>query len=206
MILRQRISIVVPFVILANFVVFVMWFMADINEISLQFMESHFLVSWQLLRDGHYWTLLGSAFSHQMVLHFLVNMYVLYGFGPIVEMTLGSYRFVNFYLIAAVVSSWSHAMVSAFFLHKPELPALGASGAVAGVVVLFSFMFPKQKILLFGIIPIPALMGALLFIGLDLWGLMAQVEGGGLPIGHGAHLGGALTGVLTYLWLRSSRL
>jgi membrane associated rhomboid family serine protease len=51
---------------------------------------------------------------------------------------------------------------------------------------------------LFGIIPMPAIVGALLFVGLDLVGLFAQSEGGGLPIGHGAHLGGAATGALFY--------
>ena len=44
-----------------------------------------------------------------------------------------------------------------------------------------------------------AIIGALLFVGLDAAGLVWQVEGGGLPIGHGAHLGGAATGVLYYL-------
>jgi membrane associated rhomboid family serine protease len=47
------------------------------------------------------------------------------------------------------------------------------------------------------------MVGALAFIGLDVWGLIAQAEGGGLPIGHGAHLGGAFTGILYYfLFLR----
>ena len=41
-----------------------------------------------------------------------------------------------------------------------------------------------------GIVPVPALAGVLAFVGLDLWGLIAQGRGGGLPIGHGAHLGG----------------
>ena len=83
-------------------------------------------------------------------------------------------------------------------LHEPDIPALGASGAVAGVILLFSLMYPKQKILLLGIIPLPAITGALVFIGLDLWGLIAQAEGGGLPIGHGAHLSGAMVGIIYY--------
>ena len=63
---------------------------------------------------------------------------------------------------------------------------------------MFALLFPRARILLFGIIPMPALVGALLFVGLDVVGLIAQTEGGGLPIGHGAHLGGAATGVLYY--------
>jgi hypothetical protein len=57
--------------------------------------------------------------------------------------------------------------------------------------------------LLFFVVPLPAIVGALAFIGLDVWGLIAQAEGGGLPIGHGAHLGGAFAGILYYvLFLR----
>jgi membrane associated rhomboid family serine protease len=64
---------------------------------------------------------------------------------------------------------------------------------------LFSLIFKKEKIYLLGFIPMPALVGALVFVGLDLWGLFAQAKGGGLPIGHGAHLGGAFAGLIFYL-------
>jgi hypothetical protein len=67
-------------------------------------------------------------------------------------------------------------------------------------------LFPRHKILLMGIVPVPALIGVLAFVGIDLWGLFAQTRGGGLPIGHGAHLGGALAGaIMWFFWLRSTR-
>jgi membrane associated rhomboid family serine protease len=141
-----------------------------------------------------------------MFLHFFMNMYVLSSFGPIVERLLGSFRFFGFYLSAGIVSSLSHSLVSAYILREPDLPALGASGAIAGVILLFSMLFPRQKILIFGLIPIPAVWGAFLFIGLDLWGLMAQAGGGGLPIGHGAHLGGAFTGIFYYYFFLRPKL
>lgn len=91
-------------------------------------------------------------------------------------------------------------------LSEPSLPALGASGAIAGLILVFSLVFPKEKILLFGLVPIPALWGALAFVGLDIWGLVAQTKGGGLPIGHGAHLGGALSGFLYFRFYLRPRL
>jgi len=161
-------------------------------------MARHFLVSWQALSEGRVWTLLTSVYSHNMFWHFLINMFVLKSFGPIVERVLGPVQFMRFYWLAGVVGSLGHAFVSAFFLNDPGLPALGASGAVAGVILLFSLMHPREKILIFGIIPVPALFGAVLVIGLDVWGLLQQVGGHGLPIGHGAHLGGAFTGIIYY--------
>ena len=182
--------------------VFILWMMLGDSP----FMLENFLVSWDALKAGRYWTLLTSEFSHVMFLHFFVNMFVLASFGPIVEQTIGSGRFLRFYLVAAIVASLSHALVSAFLLGHPELPALGASGAIAGVILLFALIFPRATILLFGLIPMPALVGALLFVGLDVVGLIAQTEGGGLPIGHGAHLGGAATGVLYYFLVVQPRL
>lgn len=164
------------------------------------------MVSWNALEGGRWWVLLTSAFSHIYFWHFLLNMYVLMSFGSLLERLLGRLRFLRFYISAGVVGSFCHALVSAWILGEPDLPAVGASGAIAGLILVFSFLFPKEKILIFGLIPVPAIWGALLFIGLDVWGLVAQAGGGGLPIGHGAHLGGALTGIVYYFGVLRSRL
>lgn len=177
-----------------NVAVFVAWLALGESPV----MVDNFLISADALKAGRWWTLLTSEFSHILFIHFALNMYVLATFGPIVEMTIGAGRYVTFYLIAAIVASLGHAAVSTFLLGHPELPALGASGALSGVILLFSFLYPEARLLLFGIIPTPALVGAAIFVGIDLIGLFAQTEGAGLPIGHGAHLGGALTGTLYY--------
>lgn len=194
---------VVPFLLAVNVIVFLMWLLLG----ESQFMVDNFLISWDALTAGRYWTLLTSVFSHIGFLHILLNMYVLAMFGSIVEYVIGSVRFLAFYLVAGIISSVCHAAVSAFVLQQPDLPALGASGAISGVVIVFCFLFPRARLLLFGIIPMPALVGALLFVGIDAVGLYAQVEGGGLPIGHGAHLGGAAAGAIYYFFfLRGLRL
>ena len=196
--LRSGRAVLVPMLILLNFAVYLAWIALGAN--SSELMIDNFLVSWTGLREGYYWTLITSVFSHNMFLHILINMFVLNSFGSLLEQVLGTRRFLAFYIVAGIVSSLTHCLVSAFLLHNPDMPALGASGAIAGLVLVFSLIFPDEKILLFGIVPLPALWGALAFVGLDLWGLSAQARGGGLPIGHGAHLGGALTGALYYFF------
>lgn len=161
-------------------------------------MARNFLVSWNGIAAGRIWTLLTSVFSHYSLLHIFLNMFVLRSFGSIMEQVLGRGRFLLFYLGAGIVSSICHCLVSAFFLGESSINALGASGAISGLVLVFSLMFPKERILLFGIVPVPALIGAIGLVGLDLWGLFAQSQGGGFMIGHGAHLGGALAGLLYY--------
>jgi len=196
----MRHSFLVILLILMNILVFFLWSSKD--PLQVDFMQQNFAVSWDALVAGRYWVLLTAVFSHYLMLHLLFNMLVLNSFGPIIVETVGNIFFIIFYLIAGIVSSLSHAMVTAFFLHQPNLPAVGASGAIAGVLFLFCLLFPREKILLMGIVPLPALWGALAFVGLDVWGLIAQSQGGGLPIGHGAHLGGAFCGLVGYILVR----
>jgi len=169
-------------------------------------MSQHFLVSWDSLLEGRVWTLVTSVFSHYLFFHIFLNMYAFLGFGTVLERILGTKKFLKFYLAAGIFASFCHSFVSAWLLDKPEMPALGASGAVSAVIVMFSFIFPREKIFILGIIPVPALFGALLFIGLDIWGLISQTQGSELPIGHGAHLGGALYGLVYFLLFVRGRL
>lgn len=189
-------SLLVRLLILLNFLVFIGWKM-----MPMDFMVENFLVSWNAISEGRPWVLLTSVFSHNTFFHLFINMYVLLGFGTIIGSVIGVAHFLNFYLIAGIFGSFMHAMVSLLFIGQPELPALGASGAIAGIILLFSFMFPQEKLLFLGFIPIRAKWAALLIVGLDLWGLYEQSKGGGLPIGHGAHLGGALMGVCYYFFI-----
>jgi len=191
-------SFLVPLIIIVNVGVFLSW--NYLGWAEAVYMQANFLTSWVALEEGRYWTLITAVFSHKMLIHLLVNMFVLHSFGTLLAGVLGSRLFLMFYLSAGVISSVVHCLVSAFYIGGPGISALGASGAVAGLVLVFSLIFPKERILIFGLVPIPALWGALAFIALDLWGLSAQSQGGGLPIGHGAHLGGAFTGVLFYFF------
>jgi membrane associated rhomboid family serine protease len=185
-------------ILIANLFVFAAWY-----ALPLPTMIENFLVSRAHLEAGRFWVVVTAVFSHNMLFHLMINMLVLWSFGGVLEHLLGPGRFLRFYLTAGIISSLSHVLTSTLLLGRPaESAALGASGAIAGLLLLFSLTFPKHRILIFGIIPAPALVAALAFIAIDLWGLVAQLDGGGLPIGHGAHLGGALVGAVYYFMLR----
>lgn len=191
---------IVPKIVMINVLVYFLWnFYGSLNP---EFMIQNFLVSWSAIAEGRLWTLVTSMFSHNMLWHILINMLVFFNFGIIVENYLGTRRFLAFYLIAGIAGSLAHSMVSSFLLSEPRLPALGASGAIAGVVLLFALVYPKERIYLFGIIPMPAIWAALLFVGLDAYGLFTQTRGSTSPIGFGAHLGGAIVGMLYFGMLK----
>lgn len=189
-------------IVLINFMVFLCWFYSMTNFSTFKFMVENFLVSWDALLDHRFWVLITSVFSHNAFFHLFINMYVLMGFGSILLRFMSPFAFLNFYLTAGIVGSFAHALVSKVLMDAPEVPALGASGAIAGIILLFSLLFPREKLLLLGLIPIRALWGALIVVGVDMWGLIAQSKGGGFNIGHGAHLGGAFIGIVWYIYYR----
>jgi len=199
--LRERSPIFVNLIIAVNVGIYLLW-----SYYPEDFMAANFAVSWSSLVEGRWWVLITSVFSHNYLLHILLNMFVLKNFGAIIEDGLGHWKFFKFYIAAGVVSSLTHAVVSAFIVGEPEMGAVGASGAIAGLVLLFALFFPREKLYFLWVIPMPAIVGALVFIGLDVWGLVAQSGGGGLPIGHGAHLGGAFTGIVYFLLMRRAQL
>ncbi len=189
---------VVPVIVVLNAIVFLAWQVARVVPDLQVFLINNFLISWVHLVHGHVWTVVTAAFSHSEWWHFGINMVVLWSFGSVLERLLGWKKFTGLYLGAAVFSSLTHCFVS-LAMGRANVPALGASGAVSALLVVYGLLFPRARILVFGMIPVPALVGVLFFIGLDLWGLIAQGQGGGLPIGHGAHLGGALAGAVYWL-------
>ena len=198
-------SAAVSIIIGLNVLVFLAWQATMLAPGLNPFMAANFLVSTAHLEHWLVWTVVTAAFSHNELWHLAINMFVLWSFGTVLDKLWGTRVFVLFYLAAATVASLSHCLVSTFMLGNSDIPALGASGAISGLLLAYALHFPRHKILLFGIVPVPALAGVLAFVGIDLWGLLAQSRGGGLPIGHGAHLGGALAGALIYfLYLKEA--
>ncbi len=139
--------------------------------------------------DGEVWRLFTPVFLHDpnSLFHLAFNMLTLYWFGRVVEQTYGSREFLAFYLTAGVVAYLGNFAAHAAGLTMPAR-ALGASGAVTAVLVLFALNFPRQQIMLFFVIPVPAWGLVLLYVGLDVLGLMGAGKGG---IGYLVHLCGA---------------
>ncbi len=139
---------------------------------------------------------LTAVFVHFAPMHLIVNMLVLYFFGPQVERDLGRRNFIWAYLIAGVAGN-----LCSFLVH-PMSPALtiGASGAIMGIMAIFAYRYPDAKLYLYFILPIRAWTFLLLYVGLDLVLGLAQLQQPG-PLGgiaYFAHVGGAVAGLLWY--------
>jgi membrane associated rhomboid family serine protease len=189
---------VVNAILVLNVAVFLAW---AVGAVPLSFMAEHFAVSWDHLVAGRWWVLVTALFSHATLLHLGINMVVLVSFGAPLEQAMGSGRFLLFYFVAGVIGCLAHAGTLQYLMGMPGQGACGASAALVAILMVFALSFPEEEVLLFFVVPLPALAAALAFVALDVFGLIYQIEGAGLPIGHGAHLGGAVVGVACYLAL-----
>lgn len=155
---------------------------------------------------GQIWRLLTYAFIHSetQLLHIGCNMLGLYFLGRIVSQTLGEREFLWVYLTSAVFSGIVQASSMAIFRTPGQDWALGASGAVCAVFVLFALHYPRMKLYFFGVLPIEArwlLAVAVAWDGLGFLGLVPSLfVGDGAKVGHAAHLGGLAFGFLYFQW------
>ena len=147
-----------------------------------------------VLHKYYFWTLLTSMFMHAGFFHIFANMLSLYFVGGLVEKILGRKRYFWLYMIAGIVGGLLYVA-----LPGAGLPAVGASGAIFGVVGVLIFLTPNLRVYPF-FLPIPIKMkyaapGMLVL----LW--LVSVSAG-LPIGNVAHFGGLLVGVSYGFYLK----
>lgn len=141
------------------------------------------------IREDREWhRLITAGFLHGGVFHLLINMFVLFQFGWFIEQVLGTPGFVFVYF-AALLGGNVWALMENF--RKPDYRALGASGATSGIVLSFCLFQPFLMLFVF-FIPMPAVVFAILFIAVSAF--LAQRED--KVIGHEAHIGGAIAGLL----------
>lgn len=150
---------------------------------------------------GQYHRLLSSGFLHQGWLHLLFNMTTLYFFGPVVLRayessygeTTGSVLYIGLYFVSMIIAG-----IPTVREHKDDhhYTSLGASGAIAGVLLASVILSPFSTILLMVIIPMPALAFAALFLAYSLFRTYNPGQDG---INHSAHLYGALVGMVFLL-------
>jgi membrane associated rhomboid family serine protease len=136
------------------------------------------------------WTLVTYMFLHGGLSHILFNMLGLFFFGSRVEQRLGERRFITLYLISGVAGG------VASLIFTPRAAVIGASAGVFGVMMAFAMFWPRERIYIWGVIPIEA---RLLVLLTTVFALYAGFGGRGGGVAHFAHLGGYV-GAWGYLW------
>ena len=146
------------------------------------------LSPYKVVHDKEYYRILTHGFIHSGGMHLAINLFVLWEFGRVVEVEFGE-SFPLLYFGAIIVAS-----IPAITKHKNNRSynSLGASGAVSAILMAFIVAHPSHTLLLFFVIPIPAILAGLLFFIFE----RTMQKRGGTGIAHDAHLYGAGFGLI----------
>lgn len=159
-------------------------------------------------------------FMHGSLLHLFSNMFALWMFGMQLENFWGPKRFLFFYFFCGLGAAAIHSLVNYFeiqhllltedlqrMMNMINMPTVGASGAVFGVLLAFGMLFPNTRLmLLFPPIPIKAKYFVFFYAIFELYAGISSLNGGS-NIAHFAHVGGMLFGyILIKYWNRRRRI
>ncbi|MDB0600108.1 rhomboid family intramembrane serine protease [Tenacibaculum maritimum] len=145
--------------------------------------------------NGDKLRMFSSGFLHADYIHLFFNMYALYLFGDIVANSLGSINFMIVYIGSLLGGS-----MYSLYRHKrtPYYSAIGASGAVSGIVYAAIMLYPGMELMMFPIpIPMPGYIFGIGYLLYSIYGMKKQLGN----VGHAAHLGGAIGGFIITLLL-----
>ncbi|MGS4344802.1 rhomboid family intramembrane serine protease [Myroides odoratus] len=142
------------------------------------------------IRKGEVYRLLTSGFLHVDWMHFAFNMFTLYMFAGIVVAISGSFYFLIIYLLSILIGN---ILTYQLYHKRSQYLAVGASGGVTGIVYASILLYPDLKLYLFFIpIGIKGYIFALAYLLYSLYGMKKNRDN----IGHAAHFGGAIGGLV----------
>jgi membrane associated rhomboid family serine protease len=141
------------------------------------------------IKAGEQIRIISSGFLHADIGHLFFNMFTLYMFAPVVSNYFGEVSFVMIYMFSMVFGSFLTLL-----MHKNDYnyTAIGASGAVTGIIYSAILLQPDMMLGLFYIIPIPAYLFGIGYLLYSIYGMKAKNDN----IGHTAHFGGAIGGYI----------
>ena len=144
------------------------------------------------IRSGEQIRMLSSGFLHADMMHLLFNMLTLWFFAPVVLQGLGNFSFLLIYFGSLIFGS---LLTMLFHKNDYSYRAVGASGAVTGVLYSAILLQPDMMLGIFFVIPMPAYLFGILYLLYSIYGMRAKNDN----IGHTAHFGGAIGGYLITL-------
>lgn len=189
--------------IIINIVCFILF--SILIYINPMFLDYIALKPSNIISNFYIWTFLTSMFMHAGFFHLFVNMFSLLFVGNLVERIIGKKRFISFYLLAGLFAGMLFVLTAWAMKNYFGLPgdfntyAVGASGAIFGIVGLLMILTPNLPVYMM-FIPIPIKMKyaapAMLFL---LW-IVSSL--GNVPVGNTAHLGGFIVGLAYGIYLK----
>jgi membrane associated rhomboid family serine protease len=196
--------------IIANILAFIYELQMSSNGLN------NFIVTWGLIParfandpTNNWNTIYSSMFLHGGWFHIINNMWVLFIFGDNVEARMGKIKYLLFYLLSGTAAG----LLQTYVLPSSQVPMIGASGAVAGVLGAYLIFFPRSRVaslvpifFIFTIIEIPAFLYLIFWFVSQLYSGWLSFQGvGGSGIAWWAHIGGFTFGLIMSFFFANRR-
>jgi membrane associated rhomboid family serine protease len=142
------------------------------------------------------WTLVTHIFLHGSFMHFFINLLVFFFFAPTLERKIGSVKFLLIFFLSGIFAGIGYSLTS-------DVPSLGASGAVYGVLGTLAVLMPKMKVYIFPL-PIPLDIWIVVILFALYFDVLPIMMGSLDMVAHTAHLSGLLFGLFAGMYLKRS--
>jgi len=200
---------VIKYLLIINIGVFLLqFFFLDMLKAGKVSVGDEFLKNFALFTlDSPYfrpWQVFTYMYMHGSFSHLFFNMFALWMFGMELENLWGSKTFFIYYTVCGLGAGLANLLIAPLFTFTPpNVPTVGASGSIYGVLIAFGMIFPNRYIYIYFMLPIKAKYLVLIYMVVEVFAVMSQSQTG---IAHIAHLGGAVVGAFyVYFILKKSQ-
>ena len=177
--------------LIINVLVFLFQYILNPKYPGMSDIANYGVLHFFLAKDFHVYQFITYMFMHGGWTHLLFNMFAVWMFGSVMERVWGPKKFLFYYIVCGIGAGIIQEMVQLYFF--ADIPTLGASGAVYGILLAFGMTFPNERLFIIPFpFPIKAKWLILGYIVIELVSAMGQSDG----VAHMAHLGGMLFGFL----------
>ena len=160
--------------------------------------------------SGQVWQFVTYMFLHGDPMHLFLNMVALFIFGFTIEKTLGRKKYLTLFFVSGILSAVLYLVLTLAITPVQDLPIvmntrlIGVSGAAFAIMAAYGLLYPRNWIIMFPGIPMPAIVAVIVFAGIEIFYGLTGLEAG---VANWGHVGGLLVGVLmvTYWKKRSQR-
>jgi membrane associated rhomboid family serine protease len=179
----------------------------SVNPFANWIYDSFAMVPAEIIEGKNIYTLFTSLFLHADIFHIGGNMLYLYIFGDNIEDAFGHFRFLLFYFVCGLAADFAHILTITSTAGL-QIPTLGASGAVSGVMGAYILLYPRSRIetLVLTIVITVVSVPAVFFLG--FWFILQLLYtwlGMGGNVAYWAHIGGFIAGIIVSLIAKRKR-
>jgi len=187
---KQYVSVAI---IIINVIVFIIQFFDPTGYMFIY--EAAFIPS-EFFAGQKIWTIITSMFMHGDIFHILMNMWFFYVVADNCEKAMGHMLFLITYIVSGICATLLHAVITLLDPNLMQIPTLGASGAIFGIIAVYGILFPSNRLRILGMMrgTISARSFIIFYFVIEIiYGFLAIIYGGD-GVAHFAHVGGFIGG------------